>query len=87
MTTLKIMEIVLWELHLAMFMDLTVGLLASLENVVIWEQDIWPIKEHFGFGFDEILKVGFSLLVTCIYRGKSCHEVSTQNLHHQLKRI
>ena len=74
-------------LHSVLNMDRTVGPLASLENVEIWEQDIWPIKEHFGFGLDEILKVGFSLLVTCIYRGKSCHEVSTQNLHHQLKRI
>ena len=32
-------------------------------NAVIWEQDIWLIKGHFGFGFDECLEIGFSLLV------------------------
>ena len=57
-----------------------VGLLVFLQNVEIWEQDIWLIKEHFGFGFDEYLEIGFSLLIH-IMRRISCREVRIQNLH------
>ena len=35
-------------------------------------------KEHFGFGLDEILKVGFSLLVSCIPRKIMSRSINTK---------